>query len=205
MFYAVIKVIAMIVFAPFMPRKVIGRENVPAEGGFVLAMNHRSNLDVIAGGLSCPRQLHFMAKKELFKNRLLGWLFKKLNAFPLDRKGNDLKAIKTALSLLKSGEVLGIFPEGTRVRRGENVDAKAGVSMLALRARVPVVPGVIVGEYKLFHRIYVVFGKPVSLEKYYDEKLSNEQLQQISEEILEEIKKMDADTKKRLAKGEKLR
>ena len=205
MFYAVIKVIAMIVFAPFMPRKVIGRENIPAEGGFVLAMNHRSNLDVIAGGLSCPRQLHFMAKKELFKNRLLGWLFKKLNAFPLDRKGNDLKAIKTALSLLKSGEVLGIFPEGTRVRRGENVDAKAGVSMLALRARVPVVPGVIVGEYKLFHRVYVIFGKPVSLEKYYDEKLSNEQLQQISEEILGEIKKMDADTKKRLAKGEKLR
>lgn len=205
MFYAVIKVIAMIVFAPFMPRKVIGRENIPAEGGFVLAMNHRSNLDVIAGGLSCPRQLHFMAKKELFKNRLLGWLFKKLNAFPLDRKGNDLKAIKTALSLLKSGEVLGIFPEGTRVRRGENVDAKAGVSMLALRARVPVVPGVIVGEYKLFHRVYVIFGKPVSLEKYYDEKLSNEQLQQISEEILKEIKKMDADTKKRLAKGEKLR
>ncbi len=205
MFYAVIKVIAMIVFAPFMPRKVIGRDNIPAEGGFVLAMNHRSNLDVIAGGLSCPRQLHFMAKKELFKNRLLGWLFKKLNAFPLDRKGNDLKAIKTALSLLKSGEVLGIFPEGTRVRRGENVDAKAGVSMLALRARVPVVPGVIVGEYKLFHRVYVIFGKPVSLEKYYDEKLSNEQLQQISEEILKEIKKMDADTKKRLAKGEKLR
>lgn len=205
MFYSVIKVIAMIVFAPFLPRKVIGKENVPAEGGFVLAMNHRSNLDVIVGGLSCPRQLHFMAKKELFENRLLGWLCRKLNAFPLDRKGNDLKAIKTALSLLKSGKVLGIFPEGTRVRHGEDVAAKAGVSMLALRARVPVVPAVIVGEYKLFHRVYVIFGKPVSLEQYYDDKLSNEQLQQISEEILEEIKKMDADTKKRLAKGEKLR
>lgn len=91
------------------------------------------------------------------------------------------------------------------MRHGEDVAAKAGVSMLALRARVPVVPAVIVGEYKLFHRVYVIFGKPVSLEQYYDDKLSNEQLQQISEEILEEIKKMDADTKKRLAKGEKLR
>ncbi len=205
MFYSVIKVIAMIVFAPFMPRKVIGKEHIPAQGGFVLALNHRSNLDVIAGGLSCPRQLHYMAKKELFQNKLFGWFLKKLNAFPLDRAGNDLKAIKTALSLLKSGEVLGIFPEGTRVKHGEDVGAKAGVSMLALRAKVPVVPGVIVGDYKLFRRVYVVFGEPISLEKYYDTKQSNEALLKISGEILDEIKKMDADVKKRLAKNEKLR
>lgn len=205
MFYSFIKTLAMLVFAPFMPRKTIGRENIPAEGGFVLALNHRSNWDVIAGGLSCPRQLHFMAKKELFQNKLFGWFLRHINAFPLDRGGNDLKAIKTALSLLKSGEVLGIFPEGTRVKHGEDVSAKAGVSMLALRAKVPVVPGVIVGDYKLFRRVYVVFGEPISLEKYYDKKLSNEELLQISGEILTEIKKMDAEVKKTLAKGEKLR
>lgn len=200
MFYSVIKVIALAVFAVFMPRKVIGRENVPMEGGFILALNHRSNFDVIMGGLSCPRQLHYMAKKELFQNKLLGWFLKKLNAFPLDRGGNDLKAIKTALSLLKSGEVLGIFPEGTRVKEGEDISAKAGVSMLALRAKVPVVPGVIVGDYKLFHRVYVVFGKPITLEEYYDSKQSGDQLLKISGEILDEIKKMSADMKKTLAK-----
>lgn len=200
MFYSVIKVIALAVFAVFMPRKVIGRENVPMEGGFILALNHRSNFDVIMGGLSCPRQLHYMAKKELFQNKLLGWFLKKLNAFPLDRGGNDLKAIKTALSLLKSGEVLGIFPEGTRVKEGEDISAKAGVSMLALRAKVPVVPGVIVGDYKLFHRVYVVFGKPITLEEYYDSKQSGDQLLEISGEILDEIKKMSADMKKTLAK-----
>lgn len=205
MFYSIIKIIAAVVFAPLFPRRVTGRENLPKEGGFVLALNHRSNIDVIIGGLSCPRPLHYMAKKELFKNKFFEWFFKKLNAFPLDRSGNDLKAIKTALALLKSGEVLGIFPEGTRVKNGEDVSAKAGVSMLALRAKVPVIPSVIVGDYKLFRRVYVVFGEPIYLEKYYDTKQSNEQLLQISGEILNKIKKMDTDVKKRLAKNEKLR
>ena len=200
MFYTVIKALAAAVFGIFMPHRVIGRENIPQEGGFILALNHRSNFDVIMGGLSCPRQLHYMAKKELFSNKLLGWFLKKLNAFPLDRSGNDLKAIKTALALLKSGEVLGIFPEGTRVKNGEDVGAKAGVSMLALRAKVPVVPGVIVGDYKIFRHVYVVFGKPITLEEYYGSKLSNEQLLEISGSILDEIKKMSADMKKSLAK-----
>lgn len=205
MFYTIAKAIVAFIFSIIMPYKVIGRDNIPKEGGMILALNHRSNLDVIMGAVACPRQLNYMAKKELFENKLLGWLIGHLNAFPLDRVGNDLKAIKTALTVLKDGKVLGIFPEGTRVRNGEDVSAKAGVSMLALRGKVPVVPGVIVGDYKLFRKVYIIFGEPVSLEKYYDTKQSSEDLLRISGEILDEIKKMSEDTKKRLANGEKLR
>lgn len=203
MFYKVIKTLAAIIFAPFMPRKVSGKENIPKEGAFILALNHRSNLDVIVGVLSCPRPLHYMAKKELFKNKFSAWFFRKVNAFPIDRAGNDLKAIKTALSVLKDGKVLGIFPEGTRVKEGEESSAKAGVSMLALRAKVPIVPGAIVGEYKLFKKVHIIFGEPISLEQYYDTKPDSAKLLQISSEILDEIKKIDANEKKLLQKGEK--
>lgn len=205
MFYSFIRGLVKGAFSLFMPITVIGKENVPKDGGMILALNHRSNMDVVVAALACPRPLNYMAKKELFENKLLGWLIRRLNAFPIDRGGNDLKAIKTALTRLKEGKVLGIFPEGTRVRNGENVSAKAGVSMLAIRAKVPVVPGVIVGEYKIFHRVYVVLGEPISLEKYYDTKQNNDDLLEISGEILKKIKKMSDDTKKRLANGEKLR
>lgn len=205
MFYSFIRGLVKGVFSLFMPITVIGRENVPKDGGMILALNHRSNMDVVVAALACPRPLNYMAKKELFENKLLGRLIRRLNAFPVDRSGNDLKAIKTALTRLKEGRVLGIFPEGTRVKNGENVSAKAGVSMLAIRARVPVVPGVIVGEYKFFHRVYVVLGEPISLEKYYDTKQNGDDLLEISGEILKKIKKMSDDTKKRLANGEKLR
>ncbi len=200
MFYTVVKFIARIIFAPFMICKVIGKENIPKEGGFVLAINHKSNFDVILAAVSCPRPLHYMAKKELFNNKFTAWFFSKVNAFPVDRAGNDLKAVKTALSILKDGNVLGIFPEGTRVKEGESVDAKAGVSMFAIRAKVPVVPAAIVGEYKLFSKLHMIFGEPIYLDEYYDAKPNGEQLLQISAGILDKIKKMDEDTKKTLAK-----
>lgn len=205
MFYTVVRALIAFVYSLFMPMTIVGRDNIPKEGGMVLALNHRSNNDVIMAAVACPRQLNFMAKKELFENKILAWIISHLNAFPLDRSGSDLKAIKTALSRLKEGKVLGIFPEGTRVKNNEDVSAKAGVSMLAIRAKVPVVPGAIVGDYKPFKRVYIIFGEPVSMEKYYDSKQTNDDLLRISGDILDEIKKIGDDTKKRLANGEKLR
>lgn len=205
MFYWFARDILKVFFTIFMPIKAIGKENVPKEGAFVLAMNHKSMLDVIAAGVSCPRTIYFMAKKELFKNKFVGWILKKLNAFPVDREKGDLKAIKMALGILKNEHVLGIFPEGKRVHEDEDVSAKAGVSMLALRAKTPVVPAAMVGEYGIFKRVYVVFGAPISLEKYYDTKPNGQQLLRISGEIMGQIKKIGDDSKKRLANGEKLR
>lgn len=193
MLYKIMRIIATVLLAPFFWRTVIGKENIPKKGGAILALNHRSNWDVVVAAISCPRPLNFMAKKELFSNRLFGWLISQFGAFPLSRGKGDVKAIKTAIGRLNEGKILQLFPEGTRVRNQSDVKAKAGVAMLAVRTKVPVIPGVIVGEYRPFRRIYVAFGKPVSLEQYYGQKLDGEQLYEISEGIMGRIRKMYTD------------
>ncbi len=195
MFYKIVLNIIRIFCAPFFYRKVVGAQNIPRSGGLIIALNHRSNWDVVMAALSCPRMLNFMAKKELFHNKLFGWLISHLGAFPLSRGTGDIKAVKTAIGRLKDGKVLQLFPEGTRVKGNEDVDAKAGVAMLAIRGQVPVVPGVIVGEYKPFCKLHVVFGKPVSLDSYYGQKPDTEQLQKISEKIMQHVRTMDAAVK----------
>lgn len=187
---------------PFLRVKVKGVENIPKNSGYVLAANHVSNWDPVAVALGCPDELNFMAKKELFENKLFGWLITKLNAFPIDRSGTDVKAIKNALSLLKSGKVLLLFPEGTRMKEEEQTadDAKDGMTMLAHRSKVPIVPAAVVGKYKIFRSVTLVFGKPVYLDEYYGTKLDSVTMHKISSDVLSEIRKIREETKKSLAK-----
>lgn len=96
--------------------------------------------DVIFVSTSMRRQIYYMAKAELFNNRFVGWLIRKLGGFPVHRGKQDITAIKTSLQVLKRGDVLGIFPEGKRVKQGENVRAKTGVALFAYKTRCPVVP-----------------------------------------------------------------
>lgn len=128
--------------------KVVGKENVPKDGGMILAVNHKSNWDPIFAGAYCPRTLRFMAKADLFKNKLFGGLIKKLGAFPIQRGRGDIGAIKGAFSILKNNDAMLIFPEGHRIKNGRRVKAKLGVSMIAVYAEVPVIPLCISGEYK---------------------------------------------------------
>lgn len=205
MFYQIAKQIVRVALWPFLWIHKSGVENIPACGGVIIAMNHRSNWDVVVSGLACPRPLSFMAKRELFKNPVFGRLIRALNAFPVERGAADIKAIKTALGVLKAGGVLQLFPEGKRVGEGERVAAKTGVAMLAHRGRVPVVPAAIVGHYGIFRHVYVSFGKPILLDSYEGQKLDTDTMHKISDDILEEIKKLEADMKKMLANGSKMR
>lgn len=168
--------------------KTVGVKNIPAEGGVILAVNHRSDLDPIMAGLTCPRKLTFMAKSELFKNPVFGRLIKALGAFPIHRGRGDIGAVKGALSILHNGKVLLIFPEGRRVAKGAESKAQPGVAMIAHRAEVPVVPTYIDGDYKWMHKITVIYGKPITLEQYYGEKLNSEEIQAVADDILKEIK-----------------
>lgn len=193
---------AQIVLFPFIRVKVIGKENVPKDTGYVLASGHTSNWDPVILGFACPDELNFMAKKELFKNKILAAILRAVNAFPIDRGANDVRAIKTALRVLKDNKPLLIFPEGTRIKEKNHTadDAKNGMTMLAHRTHCPILPTAIVGEYKIFKTVTVVFGKPIYLDKYYDTKLDSEHMHEISARILQEIRKIGADTKKSLAK-----
>lgn len=144
-----------------------GAENIPAEGGHVLCMNHVGAVDVISVAAVCPRQLRFLAKKELFRVPLLGWLIRRLGACPLDRGGSDVAAIKKTVSLAASGELVGIFPQGHRYPGVNPADTpiKNGAGMIAFRSGCDVVPVCIrmkKQKYALFRRVEVIFGQPIA-------------------------------------------
>ena len=186
-YYFALTVVRFAMFFAFRIRKV-GVKNIPAEGGVILAVNHTSDFDPIMAGLTCPRKLTFMAKAELFKNPVFGRLIKALGAFPIHRGKGDIGAVKGALSILNKGNVMLIFPEGRRVSKGAASKAQPGVAMIAQRAKVPVIPTYIDGDYKWMHKITVIYGEPITLEQYYDKKLSGEEMQTVADDILNEIK-----------------
>lgn len=188
MFYKVCRVIVRFVMLFVFRLKFVGRENVPKEGGVIVAFNHKSNFDPVVAGLSCKRPLCFMAKEELFKNPVFGTLIKALGAFPVRRGKGDIGAIKASLKILGEGKAMLMFPEGHRIKDGRKVKAKPGVALIAQRAQVPVVPVCISGEYKWMHKITVTYGKPISLEEYYGQKSEQEKIQQLADNVLDEIR-----------------
>jgi glycerol-3-phosphate dehydrogenase (NAD(P)+) len=118
----------------------IGREHIPADGPVIVAANHRSFLDPFVIGTMARRPMYYVAKKELFRNRLQAWILSALGAFPIDRGRGDRDAMGTARELLERGECVLIFPEGTRVRPGPLGAPRRGVGRLALETGAPVVP-----------------------------------------------------------------
>ena len=104
-----------------------------------------------------------MGKKELFENKALGWVFRQVHGFPVDRGNMDMGAIRTAMGVLKAGETLGIFPEGTRSKTGHMLPLLGGASLLALKSGCDVVPVYIEGAYKPFRRMVVHVGKPIEM------------------------------------------
>lgn len=165
--------------------KYVGRENMPKEGGALLAVNHRSNWDPIIAAAAAPRELSFMAKEELFRNPVFGGFIKKLGAFPVKRGSGDVGAFKAAMKILAQGKVMLIFPEGHRMKDGRRGKAGGGVAAISHRAKVPVVPMYIEGGYGWMSRMTVYIGKPISLEEHYGSKLTHEDQKAIAEQIMD--------------------
>lgn len=140
----------------FLGLRIHGVERLPRKSGFVVASNHFSSWDPPVLGVSVPGEIHYMAKKELFEKPLPRLLMTGLRAFPVDRTGNDIGAIKAALRRLRGGVSVGIFAQGTR-NRGD-AEAFDGAAFLAQRADVPLVPAAIWREGRGFH---VSFGDPI--------------------------------------------
>lgn len=146
----------------------IGREHIPAEGPVIIAANHRSFLDPFIIGTMARRPMYYVAKKELFRNRLQAWILNSLGAFPIDRGAADADAMGTAREVLDRGDILLIFPEGTRIRPGALGDAKRGVGRLGLETGAPIVPIAIIGTENVRrgwrvrpHKIRVRAGAPL--------------------------------------------
>ena len=172
------------ILSPIYQFKVIGKENFPTDGGVLLCSNHISNLDPPTVGIAAPRQVHFMAKEELFSAPVLGKILPLINAFPVKRGMSDREALRKGLGVLKEGKVLGLFPEGTRSKTGELGKGLAGAGFFALRSKAQIVPCAVIGPYKPFKRLKVVFGKPIEFDDYRKNKVSAEEATDI---IMNEI------------------
>ncbi|NLZ93854.1 MAG: 1-acyl-sn-glycerol-3-phosphate acyltransferase [Firmicutes bacterium] len=190
MAYQLFRRVFVLIFALFFRLEVQGRENIPMDGPFILCANHFSWWDPPLVGTLTKRFVRFMAKEELFKIPVLGKFFTIIQAFPVKRNTADRRAIRTALETLKNGHGLGIFPEGTRSRTNELLPPQAGVAMLAIKSKAPVVPIGIIGPYKLFRPVRVFIGTPLRFPEYYDVKVSGEQLNKIAQQIMQEIARL---------------
>lgn len=169
--------------------EVHGQQNLPCQGGVMAVANHTSNWDPIIMGSALPRQVYFMAKAELFKG-LFGTILHNLGTFPVNRAKNDRQAIRQAVEVLKTGRVLGMFPEGTRSRTGALQKAHLGAAMIALKAGVPILPMAIIGSRGIFKKVRVQIGKPLIIEELVAGKAGREELELISDRMMEEISRL---------------
>ena len=153
--------------------KVEGSGHIPAEGGALIVSNHQSMIDPVVLAVKLARPVSFLAKSELFENRYADWLIRALNGFPVRQGAGDVGAIKETIARLQEGHLLNIYPEGTRTMDGELGEIQKGVALVIRRAKVPVIPAVIIGAFeawpiqqKLWRtgRIRVRFGPPMDLD-----------------------------------------
>lgn len=160
-FYRIIYTIVAPIIHLLFPCRTVGLEKFP-EGGALLCANHASGWDPILIALQLPRdaRLTVMAKDQLFRIPVLGFFLKKLGIFPVKRGGSDLTAMKTAMKVLNGGNRLLVFPEGTRVDEQGEVEAKGGVTVMATRTGVPMIPVYCGGKHKFLRKTTIVFGEP---------------------------------------------
>jgi glycerol-3-phosphate dehydrogenase (NAD(P)+) len=155
-------------FTVYFRMERIGREHIPASGPLIIASNHRSFMDPFVIGMMLRRPTYFVAKSELFRNPVVAWLLNALGAFPVDRGHGDRDAMVTARAILERGDVVVIFPEGTRTRPGALGAPKRGVGRLALETGAPVVPVALIGTEAVRrgwrirpHKVRIRAGRPL--------------------------------------------
>lgn len=198
MLYWIGRTMSAIICKIFGRCEVIGRENIPAKGGVLLCGNHVSYIDPPALGAGSTRQVHFMAKLELFQIPVVGTIIKGLGAFPVKRGTADRAALKKAIDYLQNGKVVGMFPEGARSLDGKLMKPEPGVGMIVLRAQVPVVPVALVNTEKLlpphsvffkFTKLKMVYGKPIPLDDLYGQN-GREAVEEVGRRIMAGIDEM---------------
>lgn len=190
MFYRFAWILCRIYLKVFRRWKVYGLENIPEDGGILVAANHTSYLDPVAVGCALHRKVSYMGKVELFRIPVLKQIITALGTFPVNREGVDREAIRTALSYLKRGKAVGIFPEGTRSRDGGMLKPQLGTAMLALKADVPIIPVAITGTRGFIGQVRISFGRPLVFPEHRGTKPSRAVLEEISDLIMTRIEEM---------------
>ncbi len=199
MAYWIVKVILTPILRVVYRIRVEGREHLPARGPVILASNHRSFLDSIFIPLIVRRRVTFVAKAEYFDDPKTAWFFRAVGQIPIRREGGSASegALAAATDVLESGGVFGFYPEGTRTRDGLLHKGKTGVARLALATGAPIVPVGLIGTDecqptnaklpRLFRKVTIRFGPPLSMGHYQDRSDDRLVLRQITDELMFEI------------------
>lgn len=185
--YTLVYVVIWLVYKIVHPWQALGNTKMP-EGGVLICGNHSTLSDplYVLLALGNHQQTRVMAKAELMRVPVLGFLLKKAGVFGIDRGKADVQAIKTAMKILRNGERLLLFPEGTRVEEGAEGSARSGAAMLATRTGVPVVPVYIPRKKNWFRKTTLVFGEPY-IPTFEGRKATAEDYERIGAELMERI------------------
>ncbi|MGG3689779.1 lysophospholipid acyltransferase family protein [Caldifermentibacillus hisashii] len=189
--YSFLGKIAAIILKVFSKITVKNLDNLPKDTGFIIACNHIGWVDIVGLGVALlPRQIHFMAKKELFKRKPVAKFLTSLNAFPVDRKNPGTSSIKTPVKLLKEGNIVGIFPSGTR---NDHAPIKRGAVTIANLAKVPIVPCAYSGPTNIKDvlkrkKINIIIGEPMTISVK-----GKEELLQKTDELSKQIHKLETE------------
>jgi 1-acyl-sn-glycerol-3-phosphate acyltransferase len=180
--------------------QVYGREHVPKSGTFIIAPSHRSMLDIPVAGAITTRRIRFMGKAPLFRVPVLGWFFRALGGFPVERDGSDFGPLRESLRILGTGEPLVVYPEGTRQRGREIAPLQAGAAYLAAKGNVPIVPVGIAGAEETFRtrsgflpgfgRIVVVVGEPIPAPVREGSAVKRSLVDELSDTLRERLQKL---------------
>jgi len=196
--YRSLRLVVWLLVHTLWPLKIVGKENVPRTGSAIVVSNHLSMIDPFVVCFGAHRLVNFMGKEELFRTPIVGFLGRKLGAFPVDRSRRDAASMRIAFKILKDGEVLGMFPEGTRSTTGEMLELRAGAARLASRTRAPIVPAAVVntdhalppGKFVRPARISVIYGEPFELTELYEKPKDEEALARALVLIKEKIEQL---------------
>ncbi len=191
--YRLVAMIAYTIFKTLFGLKIKGTENVPKTGAFIMASNHKSWFDPPIVGCSCPREINYAAKKELFSMPILVKLVKYLNAIPVKRRGFDREALVRLGERLESGEGIIIFPEGTRFLDDKLHPPKPGIGFLALKYQVPIIPVYVKNSARIRRQLFkrnlsIEFGKPFNLSDInIDYEIDKESYNKVANAVMRKI------------------
>ena len=166
----------------------VGEKQIPEDGNsYIVCANHLNYLDAIGIINSSNRFIRFMCKSTMFKNPLFIWILHMGDVIPVNREKSDVESMKRSIKALKGGQVLGIFPEGTRKGMEKNIDAKNGAAFMALRTKTKVIPIGIQGSFKPFTKVRLNYGKPIDFSEYYGKEKDKDALNKVTKVIMENI------------------
>jgi len=195
--YEVTRVLTIILFHTLMPVKFHGREKLDREPPFIMIANHRHALDPLAMAMGVPKkQVVFLAKKELGKNKLAAAYLSRVHCIMVDRHNTDMEAMRACMKAIKMKQILVIFPEGTRHHEGQMEQIENGTSLIAMRSRSPVIPLYFREKLRFFHVTHIFVGDPIEYGDLLAEGINTETCEKMNERMRETYRKMITEAEK---------